>query len=148
MYRYSHTDIERFLEAQDFPFSGYDVALEEIRAGEKMSHWIWYIFPQLRTLGKSNHAIYYGIADSDEAWRYLANPTLNLRIREITQALLEHKEKSAVEILGHIDALKVRSSMTMFDCISPDDIFQEVLDAFYDGTRCQLTLAAMAEDMG
>ena len=140
-----NTDLNRFLEAQDeSKFCGYKQALEEILEGEKTTHWIWYIFPQLRFLGRSSRAHYYGIADRDEAQRYLHHPILGDRIREITEALLMHKGKSAVSIFGDIDALKVRSCMTMFDCISPDDIFAEVIDAFYNGERCESTLMAMS----
>lgn len=143
---FENTDINRFLEAQEESmFCGYRQALEEILEGEKTTHWIWYIFPQLRHLGRSSRAHYYGIADRNEAQRYLHHPILGARIREITKALLMHKGKSAVSIFGDIDALKVRSCMTMFDCISRDDIFAEVLDAFYNGERCGLTLREMGE---
>ena len=93
--------------------------------------------------GRSSRAHYYGIADRYEAQRYLEHPILGARIREITAALLEHKDKSAVEIFGDIDARKLRSSMTMFDFLSPNDIFGEVLRSFYNGERCELTLEVM-----
>ena len=141
--KYSETDINRFLEAQASRYCGYEVALNEIKNGRKRSHWMWYIFPQLRCLGRSSRAHYYGIADRDEAQRYLEHPILGARIREITEALLEHKDKSAVEIFGDIDARKLRSSMTMFDFLSPNDIFCEVLRSFYNGERCELTLEVM-----
>lgn len=128
-------DIARFVEAQDSEWSGYADALAEIRNGRKTSHWMWYIFPQLRGLGRSFNANYYGLADRNEAEAYLAHPVLGPRLREITSALLNHKDKSAREILGGIDALKVKSCMTLFDCISPNDIFAEVLSQFYDGKR-------------
>ena len=138
------TDINRFIKAQEVPyFSGYKQALAEIKNGKKTNHWIWYIFPQLRCLGRSSRAHYYGIADRDEAQRYLEHPILGARIREITAALLEHKDKSPVEIFGDIDARKLRSSMTMFDFLSPNDIFGEVLRSFYNGERCELTLEVM-----
>lgn len=138
-----NTDINRFLEAQNSPFSGYEQALKEIRKGKKTSHWIWYIFPQLRCLGRSNRANYYGIADKLEAQRYLEHPILGERIREISNALLEYKDKTALSILGQIDAIKVRSSMTMFDFLSPNDIFGQLLDTFYKGERCKITLELM-----
>ncbi len=128
-------DITRFVEAQDGEWSGYADALAEIRNGRKTSHWIWYIFPQLRGLGRSFNANYYGLADRNEAEAYLAHPILGPRLREITSVLLDHKDKTAREILGGIDAMKVRSCMTLFDCISPNDIFAEVLSQFYDGKR-------------
>lgn len=142
-----NTDINRFLEAQESPYYGsYRQALDEIRNGKKTSHWIWYIFPQLRCLGRSSRAHYYGIADKAEAEQYLNNRFLGPRIREITNALLEHKDKTALSIFGEIDAIKVRSSMTMFDFLSPNDIFGKVLDSFYNGERCEITLKEMQKE--
>ena len=147
MRKFSETDINRFVEAQNIPyFCGYRQALEEVKNGRKISHWIWYIFPQLRCLGRSSRAHYYGIADSDEAQRFLAHPILCARIREITEALLEHKDKTALSIFGDIDAIKVRSCMTMFDFLSPDDIFGEVLNSFYNGERCEITFKVMQQE--
>ena len=140
------TDINRFIEAQEIPyFSGYKHALEEIKNGKKTNHWIWYIFPQLRCLGRSSRAHFYGIADRSEAERYLNHQILGSRIREITEALLAHRDKTALEIFGEIDAIKVRSCMTMFDYLSPCDIFCEVLDSFYKSERCELTLKVMQQ---
>ncbi len=143
MVKYAETDIERFLEPQKSPFCGYDVALNQVRAGKKISHWIWYIFPQLRELAHSNRAYYWGITDKVEAKKYLNHPILGYRLREITQELLLHRDKSAVEIFGDIDAMKLRSSMTLFDHISSNDIFANVLDSFYDGRRCEKTLCVL-----
>lgn len=128
-------DITRFIDAQDSKWDGYATALSEIKDGRKVSHWIWYIFPQLRGLGHSRMSHYYGIADRQEAEDYLNHPVLGTRLREISEALLTHTDKSAESILGSIDALKVKSCMTLFDCISPDDIFSEVLDSFYNRKR-------------
>lgn len=128
-------NITRFLDAQDSRRNGYSVALREIMAGEKISHWIWFIFPQLRGLGHSHMAQYYGIVDRHEAEDYLNHPVLGSRLREITEALLNHSDKSAISILGGIDAMKVRSCMTLFDCISPGDIFEKALNQFYNGER-------------
>lgn len=128
-------DIMRFVVAQDSVWYGFAEALREIEAGKKVSHWIWYIFPQLRGLGHSRRSYYYGLVDREEAEVYLSHPLLGKRLREITVALLHHTDKSAVQIFGGIDALKVKSCMTLFDCISPDDIFAEVLGQFYDGQR-------------
>lgn len=135
-------DIERFVEAQESEYSGYAQALQEIRSGGKYGHWIWYIFPQLRGLGHSGNAQFYGIEDQQEAREYLAHPVLGVRLREITQAALNHADdRIAIELMGsEIDALKLKSSMTLFDRVCPGDIFAEVLDAFYDGERCQRTL--------
>ncbi len=139
---YSETSLERFIQAQNLT---YETALAEIRNGRKLSHWVWYIFPQLRGLGFSANANYYGIADAKEAKAYLSHPILGTRLREITSALLDHKGKSAAEILT-MDAIKVRSCMTLFDFISPNDIFEEVLKQFYDNTRCGLTIGIMQKE--
>lgn len=136
----NRNDIIRFLEAQDSPRNDYAIALSEIQNGEKTSHWIWYIFPQLRGLGHSYMSDYYGITGRDEAEAYLQHPILGFRLREITEALLKHSDKTAVEILGKIDALKVRSCMTLFDSISPNDIFEKVLDQFFDSERDKFSI--------
>lgn len=128
-------DVSRFVEAQDSWFGSYAQALREIEAGRKRGHWIWYIFPQLRGLGFSRMSEYYGISGRAEAEAYLAHPVLGARLREITAALLRHAGIKPEKILGDIDALKVKSCMTLFDCISPDDIFAQVLAAFYNNTR-------------
>ncbi len=140
---YSEASLERFVQAQNLT---YETALKEIRNGRKLSHWVWYIFPQARGLGHSPNARYYGIADINEAKAYLAHPVLGSRLREIASALLTHTNKTAVQILGDIDALKVRSCMTIFDIISPNDIFAEVLVKFYDGARCDLTFGIIKKD--
>ena len=131
-------NLHRFLSAQEHD---YPIALREIQNGSKQSHWIWYIFPQIKGLGRSYQSEYYGIANQQEAEAYLAEPTLNARLREITLALLEHKDKTAQQILRGIDAMKVKSSMTLFDAIAPNDIYAEVLNTFFRGDRCKRTLA-------
>jgi len=135
-------DIERFVEAQEDDLSGYVQALSEIVAGEKHGHWIWYIFPQLRGLGHSVSANFFGIEDLDEAKEYMEHPVLGARLREITQAVLDHADdRLAIELMGSsIDMMKLKSSMTLFDQVCPNDIFAEVLEAYYDGERCQKTL--------
>jgi uncharacterized protein (DUF1810 family) len=130
-------NLQRFLSAQEHD---YPIALREIQNGCKQSHWIWYIFPQIKGLGRSYQSEYYGIANRQEAEAYLAEPTLNARLREITLALLEHRNKTAIQILGHTDALKVKSSMTLFDIVSPNDIYADVLNTFFAGQRCKQTL--------
>ena len=131
-------NLQRFLEAQE---NDYADALHEIKQGYKQSHWIWFIFPQMRGLGRSSMAEYYGISSIEEARAYIDHPTLKARLLEISTALLQHKGKStAYEILGTIDAIKVRSSMTLFDHIMPHAIFAKVLDAFYNSQRDELTL--------
>ena len=130
-------NLQRFLSAQEHD---YPIALREIQNGCKQSHWIWYIFPQIKGLGRSYQSEYYGIASRQEAEAYLAEPTLNARLREITLALLDHKNKTAQQILGDIDAMKVKSSMTLFDAIVPNDIYADVLNTFFAGERCKRTL--------
>lgn len=130
--------LERFLEAQEHK---YDIALKEIRAGKKRTHWMWYIFPQLRGLGRSQMAYAYGINGLEEAKAYLDHPVLSARLIEISEALLEHKDQDIEDILGDIDAMKLCSSMTLFALISEDDsVFQRVLDYFYDGEIDKLTI--------
>lgn len=131
-------ELERFLDGQRF---GYETALAEMVKGRKMNHWIWYIFPQIKGLGHSPNAQFYGVRDLDEARAYLAHPVLGQRLREITNAVLTHKGEEIYEIMGSsIDALKFRSSMTLFDLVSPDDIFAEAINAFYSGQRDDITL--------
>lgn len=133
-------NLQRFLDAQK---SDYDRALQELSHGRKRSHWIWYIFPQLAVLGYSHNAKYYGIGGRGEAEAYLQNPILGMRLREAAEALLAHPDKKAVDILGNIDAVKVRSCMTLFDAVSPGDVFRKVLDVFYNGSVDKMTLENM-----
>lgn len=132
-----NTGLQRFIEAQN---DSYDQALKEIRNGRKLTHWIWYIFPQMKGLGFSYNSEYYGITSLQEAKDYLENELLRKRLFEITESLLMHKGKDIESIMGDIDALKLKSSMTLFDAVQPDDIFGEVLDEFYGGERCRRTL--------
>lgn len=134
-------DLGRFVAAQD-PI--YASVLAELRVGAKRSHWIWFIFPQMRGLGHSATAQRYGIASSDEARAYLAHPVLGPRLRECAALLATHAGRSATEILGYPDDLKVRSSMTLFARVGQEPIFRDVLDAFYDGQDDQATLALLA----
>ena len=139
-------DVKRFLEAQNREYAGYKQAFEEVRDGEKRGHWIWYIFPQVKGLGYSEMSNYYGIKDREEGEDYLLHPTLNDRIHEISKVLLEHEGKTAVEIFGGLDAMKVRSSMTLFDELSPNDVFAMVLDTFFNGERDQRTIELLDEE--
>lgn len=141
----SKTDISRFLKAQDDKFDNYQTALAEIRNGRKESHWIWYIFPQIKGLGFSEMSQYFGITDIAEAKAYLQNPILKDRLYEITNSLLLHSGKSPEAVLGGIDAMKVKSSMTLFDVVSPNDVFAEVLEDFYKGERCKKTLELLGK---
>lgn len=130
--------LDRFLEAQE---RMYETALKEIKNGEKESHWMWYIFPQLRGLGRSQMAYVYGINGLEEAKAYLEHPVLSARLIEITEALLEHKDQDIEDILGDIDAMKLRSSMTLFAFINESgSIFHQALDYFYNGRGDQITL--------
>lgn len=132
--------LDRFVKAQQ---STYEIALKEIEAGEKRSHWIWYIFPQLTVLGHSYNAKFYGISGYDEAEAYLNHPVLGERLRRITKVLLEHKGLLLQDIFGGLDAMKVCSCMTLFDAVSPDDIFDEVLKSFEDARVDKKTLDYM-----
>jgi uncharacterized protein (DUF1810 family) len=132
--------LERFLRAQLWD---YETALKEISAGRKMSHWMWYIFPQMRGLGLSENATYYGIKDLEEAKEYLNHPVLGARLREITTAFLQLSGVSAKEVLGHTDAMKMLSCMTLFNVVTPKDIFQQVIDKYYNGRVDRRTLSLL-----
>src|SRR5690606_21611444 len=131
-------DLERFVEAQQ---RDYAIALAELRDGAKRSHWIWYVFPQLRGLGRSAIARHYGISGLGEARAYLAHPLLGPRLEECAQTLLAHRGRSARQILGSPDDLKLRSSMTLFQAADPQRmVFAEVLRAFFAGEADAATL--------
>ena len=130
-------NLNRFIEAQE---TTYDIALSEIKNGYKQSHWMWFIFPQHKDLGRSSTAKFYGISDLEEAEQYLRHPILGERLKKISKELLKHKKKSVIEILGEVDALKLKSSMTLFEIICKRDVFSEVLEAFYDGKRDRATI--------
>ena len=133
---HSPSSLNRFVEAQK---SDFETALAEVRSGRKHSHWIWYIFPQLRGIGHSAFAEFYGIAGIAEARAYLAHPILGERLRTITRALMECETVDAEQIFGELDAMKVRSSMTLFDAVCPNDLFAKVIDKYYGGVRCPIT---------
>ncbi|MBX7539598.1 DUF1810 domain-containing protein [Qipengyuania sphaerica] len=132
---------EHFVKAQDG--GTYEQALEEIAEGRKTSHWMWFVFPQIAGLGKSGKAKKYAIADLDEARDYCAHEELGPRLFEATEAMLEWAgTMSAEDILGEVDAMKFRSSMTLFENACDDEdsqVFSDALEAFYDGERCPLT---------
>jgi uncharacterized protein (DUF1810 family) len=124
-------DLDRFVSAQA---GVYREALAELTAGRKRTHWMWFIFPQIAGLGSSPAAQRYAIASLDEARAYLAHPVLGPRLRECADALLAVEGKSAEEILGYPDDLKLRSSMTLFARAADDpDVFEAVLERYYDG---------------
>ncbi|MFL6764806.1 MAG: DUF1810 domain-containing protein [Sphingomicrobium sp.] len=134
-------NLRRFVEAQDSMFEG---ALAELRSGAKRSHWMWFIFPQLSGLGRSLTAQHYAIASIDEARAYLQHPLLGPRLHRAVKALLPWAgRRSAEQILGPIDAVKLKSSLTLFDRVEPGAIFERALAALYDGAPDQQTLALL-----
>ncbi len=131
-------DLKRFLEAQA---NDYATALAEIQAGRKQSHWMWYIFPQMANLGFSATSKFYAIKDRSEAENYLAHPVLGARLIEISAALLEVKGKTANQIFGSPDDMKLKSSMTLFSALeNTNPIFRQVLDKYFDGAKDRRTL--------
>ncbi|MBS9722218.1 DUF1810 domain-containing protein [Tianweitania sp. BSSL-BM11] len=135
----SASDLSRFELAQS---NAYESALAELRAGRKRSHWMWFVFPQLRGLGRSSMADFYGLAGLNEARAYLAHPLLGTRLKDATSAVLTHSDLSAHTIFGTPDDLKFHSSMTLFALAAADGepIFNEALDAFFSGAQDEGTL--------
>lgn len=132
-------NLQRFVDAQDRDGT-YEGALAELRAGHKTSHWMWFVFPQLAGLGTSAMAQTYAIGSLGEAVAYLDHPVLGPRLRQCARTLAAHSDLTARQILGEIDAVKLRSSMTLFARAAPEEeIFQQVLDRFYDGARDERT---------
>lgn len=125
--------LQRFVAAQDHG-GAYERALAELRAGRKTSHWMWFVFPQRAGLGQSEMSRRYAIDSPGEARAYLDHPVLGARLGECARALLDHDDRSAMEILGEIDAAKLRSSMTLFAGVAPErPVFRRVLDRYFDG---------------
>lgn len=140
----AETNLKRFLDAQA---GEYDRALAEIKSGRKQSHWMWYIFPQIEGLGVSEMARFYAINDLQEARDYLQHPVLGSRLIDISQALLGIEGKTANQILGSIDELKLRSSMTLFNAVTnTNPVFQAVIDKFFDGQEDPKTRALLEND--
>ena len=134
-------DLNRFLKAQE---DSYSQALREIKNGRKCSHWIWYIFPQVKGLGFSSTSQYYGLDGLGEAQAYIANSTLRSRLLEISEALLTLESSDPTAVMGYPDDLKLRSSMTLFAEAAPEyPVFQQVLDKFYGGKKDSGTLALL-----
>ena len=126
-------DLERFVTAQDSTGT-YRRAVAELRNGRKTSHWMWFVFPQIAGLGRSAIARAYALRDLAEAQAYLAHPVLGPRLVECAEIVASHRGRSAEQIFGGIDAIKLRSSMTLFAHADPDQaIFQQVIDQYYDG---------------
>lgn len=132
--------LRRFKNAQYSGFDGngrgtYEQALAEIRNGRKTGHWMWYIFPQIVGFGHSHNTNYYAIKSVEEAKAYLADEVLSSRLRELCEVLLSLETNNPGEVFGFPDWLKLGSSMTLFDYVSPDDIFDKVLRKFFAGNR-------------
>lgn len=139
-------DLQRFVTAQDKSCDGYQTALYEMRRGYKTNHWIWYIFPQLSCLGRSDYAIYYGISSLEEAVAYAAHPVLGPRLHEIVQAVLDSDTETARILMGsEIDYRKLQSCMTLFEKADPSwNGYGKVLEKYYNGRRDQRTLSLIS----
>lgn len=136
-------DLERFLIAQQ---TYYRIALQEIKSGQKRSHWMWFIFPQIAGLGYSETARYYAIKDMGEAKAYMEDYTLSSNLIEISQALLDVDSDDATAVMGWPDNLKLKSSMTLFALAKPEcEVFQKVLDKFFHGKRDQKTIEILQD---
>ncbi|MCD8222969.1 MAG: DUF1810 domain-containing protein [Clostridiales bacterium] len=131
-------NLERFVKAQK---NSYGTAFSEIRNGRKKSHWMWYIFPQIIGLGRSETAVYYSIVDKGEARAYIKNDLLKNHLLEISNALLEIESSDPARVMGFPDDLKLQSCMTLFAEVAPEeDVFQKVLDKYFDGEKDRRTL--------
>ena len=136
-------NLMRFIQAQEVM---YQIALKELRQGRKRSHWMWYVFPQLKGLGHSFNSGFYGISGLEEAAAYLSDPVLNRRLREAVMAILNLPGDNAMEVLGDIDSRKLLSSMTLFDAASPGDVFARVLRKYFGSRRDRKTLELLHPD--
>ncbi len=135
-------DLSRFVVAQK---NKYEMALQEIRNGRKQSHWMWFVFPQIVGLGRTETSKTYAIKSREEAIAYLEYPTLNDRLREISETLLSVQGKSANEIFGTPDDLKLHSSMTLFKSVTTDnEIFLQVLNKYYSGEEDPQTVRILS----
>nr|WP_255771887.1 DUF1810 domain-containing protein [Microbulbifer guangxiensis] len=137
--------MDRFLKAQA---DSYEQALAELQAGRKQSHWMWYIFPQIQGLGRSATARHYAIRDRTEAEAYLQHPQLGERLRKCAEALLSVEGRTAHQILGSPDDLKLKSSMTLFNEVATgESVFAEVLQKYYDGEKDRATLELLSSPL-
>lgn len=135
-------DLQRFVDAQDPVWADVQA---QLRQAYKRTHWMWFVFPQLEGLGRSGTARFYGIRDADEARDYLAHPLLGPRLLECCDLLLNATQVSAREVFGEVDAMKLRSCLTLFDAMSPEAlVFRKCLDRFFGGERDQITLDLLA----
>ena len=136
-------DLQRFVNAQDGDITA---VLDELRAGQKLGHWIWYIFPQMRGLGHSSMAHRYGIGSREEARAYAEHPVLGPRLTECTEAVLSVDGRSLDIIFGSLDAMKFRSSMTLFSlCAADPAVFRQALEKYCDGELDPLTIRLLGE---
>ncbi|SJX67073.1 hypothetical protein FM131_00070 [Weissella confusa] len=136
-------DVQRFVLAQENANS-FQTAVDELTAGKKDSHWMWWVFPQLRSLGSSERAVYYGLADAEEARAYLANETLAERLLHVTKIVLDLKAANIVDVFGDVDARKLQASWTLFEAVADNKVpFAEGLDFYFNGERHSATLAEL-----
>lgn len=136
--------LEKFITIHE---RSYNRALEEIKCGQKRSHWMWYVFPQIQGLGYSETSKYYAISNLDEAQQYMANEILRGHMFEICEALLALKTCNATEVMGYPDDMKLQSSMTLFSLSNPEyDIFSRVLEKFFAGEKDHRTLEIVSAD--
>ena len=137
-------DLSRFIEAQEHIYAD---ALAELKVGQKHTHWMWFVFPQLRGLGRSEMAHRYGLVDAEEAKAYLAHPVLGARLRECVAALLTHPDKSAHAIMGSPDDLKLHSSLTLFNAVAAADdlVWRDALNQFFAGQLDDATLRLLVD---
>ena len=132
-------NLQRFLDAQSDVFTR---AKTELSTGRKISHWMWYMFPQVDGLGRSTMAQTYAITSSEQARAFLAHPVLGRRLTDLTHSLLGHSHKTAEQIFGPIDAMKFRSSMTLFAALSDgESVFHQAIEKYYQGEQDPITLA-------
>lgn len=141
--------LQRFVDAQNGEIVGvntYNDALAELSQGEKQTHWMWYVLPQLRALGKSERAIYYGLADAKEAQAYLADPVLRTRLEAIVATTLALTGNDPVAVFGAVDAPKFQASLTLFNQVAPETLlYQQALDKYFNGVQHAETLALLAQ---
>ncbi|SDS12679.1 Uncharacterized protein, DUF1810 family [Halopseudomonas litoralis] len=139
-------DLSRFRQAQE---TTYATALAELRAGHKRSHWIWFVFPQLRGLGRSATAERYGLTGLAEARAYLAHPLLGERLREAIEAMLIHEARGASVVLGELDAMKLRSCLTLFSLADPSEpLVRRAMEVFFGGQLDERTLKLLQVQCG
>jgi uncharacterized protein (DUF1810 family) len=136
-------DLGRFVEAQDAVF---ETAIAEIRRGKKRTHWMWYIFPQLRGLGRSEVARHYAIRSRAEAVAYAKHPLLSPRLRACVTALQDLTSANPVDVFGEVDSMKLGSSLTLFEAVSDDPLFSAALDRWLAGSRDEATLELLAAE--